>query len=248
MQKRSCIWELQDVTGSFLCRWDHSVWVVMGHVPEISCLIGSETLKEMTLPQLLSLSLGQGENLALPLLLHLLISVCHWSNLYLSVCAALLCSVSWGNWNWMPAKLQQTANGAWDTPWFPHWPDCLVCKNFFFFNEVRLSQLASTAGVERFISPRPGVVQVVLLQYLSRFLCSTGMSMYECQSHLCLITECLFTLKRQGETGWSLVIIGPVPRATVCSFRQSKVEKRRHFFSSLTGLATQFKFVLPLFY
>lgn len=86
MQKRSAVWKLQDVTRSFLCPWHHLVWVVMGHVPEISCLIGSETLKEMTLPQLPSLSLCQRESLALPLLLHLLISVCRWSNLYLSVC------------------------------------------------------------------------------------------------------------------------------------------------------------------
>lgn len=98
---------------------------------QISCLIGSETLKEMTLPQLPSLSLGQRESSVLPLLLHLLISVCHWSNLYLSVFGALLCSVSWGNWNWMPAKLQQTANGAWDTPWSPRWPDSLACKKLF---------------------------------------------------------------------------------------------------------------------
>lgn len=77
----------------------------MGHVPEISCLIGSETLKEMTLPQLPSLSLRQRGSLAPPLLLHLLISVCRRSNLYLSVCAARLYSVTWGNWNWMPAKL-----------------------------------------------------------------------------------------------------------------------------------------------
>lgn len=60
-QNRSSVWKLQDVTGSSLCRWHHSVWVVMGHVPEISCLIGSETLKEMTLPQLPSLSLCQRE-------------------------------------------------------------------------------------------------------------------------------------------------------------------------------------------
>lgn len=59
--------------------------------------------------------------------------------------------------------------------------------------------------------------------------------MYECQSHLCLITECLFTLKRQGETGWSLVIIGPVPRATVCSFRQSKVA----FITDISSLHSQ---------
>lgn len=76
MQKRGCVWKLQDVTGSSLCRWHHSVWLVMGHVPEISYLIGSETLKEMTLPQLPSLSLCQRGSLALPLLLHLLISVC----------------------------------------------------------------------------------------------------------------------------------------------------------------------------
>lgn len=134
MQKRSSVWKLQDVTGSFLCHWHHSVWAVMGHVPEISCLIGSETLKEMTLPQLPSLSLCQRESLALPLLLHLLISVCRWSNLYLSVCAALLYSVTWRNWNWMPAKLQQTANGAWDTPWFSHWPDSLICKKLVLMN------------------------------------------------------------------------------------------------------------------
>lgn len=42
--------KLHDVTGSLLCRWHHSAWVEMGRVPEISCLIGSETLKEMTLP------------------------------------------------------------------------------------------------------------------------------------------------------------------------------------------------------
>ena len=128
MQRRRSVWELQDVTGSSLGRWHQSVWASMGHVPEISCLIGSETLKEMTLPQLPSLTLCQGESSALPLLLHLLISVCRWSNLYLSVCAALLYSATWRNWNWMPAKLQQTANGAWDTPWFSHWPDSLICK------------------------------------------------------------------------------------------------------------------------
>lgn len=112
----------------------------MGHVPELSCLIGSETLEEMTLPQLPSLSLCQRESLALPLLLHLLISVCRRSNLYLSVCAALLYSVTWGNWNWMPAKLQQTANGPWDTPWFSHWPDSLTCKKLFLMNADHLSE------------------------------------------------------------------------------------------------------------
>lgn len=129
-RRRSCLKtigcdRILSLTPTSLCA------AAMGHVPEISCLIGSETLKEMTLPQLPSLSLCQRGSLAPPLLLHLLISVCRRSNLYLSVCAARLYSVTWGNWNWMRAKLQQTANGAWDTPWFSHWPDSLICKKFF---------------------------------------------------------------------------------------------------------------------
>lgn len=246
MQKRSSVWKLHDVTGSFLSCWHHSVWVVMGHVPEISCLIGSETLKEMTLPQLPLLSLCQRGSLALLLLLHLLISVCRWSNLYLSECAALLYSVTWGNWNWMPAELQQTANGAWDTPWFSHWPDSLICKKLFLMNT--LSRLLSTPCVKCCISSRLGAVQVVLLhffRYSSKSLCH--MSMYECQSHLCQITQCLFILKRHGETAWSLVIIGPIPGATLCSFKQNKVEFITDI-SSPTGLAMLLKFILPLFH
>lgn len=67
----------------------------------------------------------------LHLLLDSLINGCPWSNLYLSVSTALVYSITWRNWNWMPAKLEQTANGAWDTPWFSHWPDSsLICKVF----------------------------------------------------------------------------------------------------------------------
>lgn len=49
---KGSVWNLQEVTGLRLCRRHHPVSAAMGHVPQISCLIGMETLKEMTPAQL----------------------------------------------------------------------------------------------------------------------------------------------------------------------------------------------------
>lgn len=106
------------------------------------------------------------------------------------------------------------------------------------FNQHTISELdRSSAGVKCFIPSETRLrAALILLWNVGTWGSPVPYIMYEYQSHLCQIKPCLFTLKRHSERAWPLVIIGAIPRATLCSLSQNKVEFITDV-SSHTGLA-----------